>query len=166
MGCHTWFYKPLEKVIEYDIIREVVMKELKESIDLNQRWVDDPNDPEYLEMVAIYTDWTPEYINHCLSIYKRQYQMVKKGLCREAVVRKYCTYKDYEYIPGKGFFIDADFHDLFRYHVYDSEIRLFSMEETVAFISNVNNNCTITDRTERRLKEFWSKYPNGFIEFG
>lgn len=166
MGCHTWFYKPVQLDIDYETMQKYVLKQFKESIDMNQRWVDDPNDPEYLEMVAVYTEWTPEYINHHLSIYKRQYRMVEKGLCREAVFQRYCTYKDYEYIPGKGFFVDADFHDLFRYHTYDTGIKLFSMEETVAFISDVNNNCTITDRTERWLTEFWNKYPGGFIEFG
>ncbi len=165
MGCHTWFYKRIDHNPEYAHVQSYVAAKIKESVDLNQKWVDDPQDPEYLEMSLIYTEWTPEYIKHCLELYSRQLRMVEKGLCKEAVFYKYCSYKDYTYVPGKGFYIEADYHDLFRHYSFN-DTKLFSMEETVAFITDHKNACTFEDYTERKLIEFWNKHPDGMIDFG
>lgn len=62
--------------------------------------------------------------------------------------------------------LDCGVHDLFRYRVYDSEIVLKSLEETLEFIADKDNNCEVFDYTIKKLEEFWEKYPNGRIEFG
>jgi hypothetical protein len=62
--------------------------------------------------------------------------------------------------------IDCGTHDLFRYRVYDSEIVLKSFDETMDFIKDEKNNCEVFEDTNKYLKDFWDKYPDGRIEFG
>lgn len=53
------------------------------------------------------------------------------------------------------------YHDLFRVHNYPND-RLFSLEETIAFIKKNDVKEVMWDD----LKEFWSVYPDGMIMFG
>lgn len=71
------------------------------------------------------------------------------------------------WIDGKGLYISSDElpHDLFRKYGYP-EIRLFSLEETLSYIHDKDNECFIYDYTEESLKKFWEEYPDGMIEFG
>ena len=71
-----------------------------------------------------------------------------------------------EYIEGKGLYIDdTGFHDVFRKYGYPDD-KLFSLDETLSYINNPENNCEIYENTIERLKEFWNKYPDGMIMFG
>jgi len=92
--------------------------------------------------------------------------MVENNFCQIAVWNhqndKYLT----EYIEGKGLYIeDTGFHDVFRKYGYP-ENKLFSLKETLEYINNPENNCTIYENTIERLEDFWINYPDGFIEFG
>ena len=58
--------------------------------------------------------------------------------------------------------LTCEFHDVFREIGYPENI-LNSLEETLKYIKD--NNCIKFEFTDDRLKQFWSKYPNGKIEF-
>lgn len=70
------------------------------------------------------------------------------------------------YVEEKGWYRETgDFHDVFRKYGYPED-RLFSLEETLNYISDTKNECVVYDYTENKLKEFWEKYPNAMIQFG
>ena len=54
---------------------------------------------------------------------------------------------------------------MFRKYGYPQD-KLFSLEETLAYINNPENECVINDNTFKWLEEFWAKYPDGMIDFG
>lgn len=61
---------------------------------------------------------------------------------------------------GNNIIVDY-WHDLFRIGNYPED-RLYSMEETKAFIEKNN----IKDVDWEQLEEFWRLCPNGMIQFG
>jgi hypothetical protein len=69
-------------------------------------------------------------------------------------------YRNKEYLNKQ---LDCEFHDLFRAG-YDEDKVLTSLEETLSYIKE--NNCKTFEYTEKGLKEFFNKYPDGVIEFG
>jgi hypothetical protein len=56
-------------------------------------------------------------------------------------------------------------HDLFRKYGYP-ETKLFSLQETLDYINDPNNECQTFEYTESGLRKFWRYYPNGMISFG
>ena len=63
MGCHTWAYKRIESPA-FEEMKEFVLKVYKDSIEGLQKWIDNPQDEEYLDMFKSYRDWTIEYIKY------------------------------------------------------------------------------------------------------
>ena len=96
----------------------------------------------------------------------RKIRMVENNLCKEAIWNHQDDTELTEYVKEKGLFIeDTEFHDVFRKYDYPDD-KLFSFEETMLYINNPENECVTYDWTEKRLREFWCKYPEGMIEFG
>ena len=91
--------------------------------------------------------------------------MVENNFCQRAVWNHQNDNELTEYIEGKGFYVETGFHDMFRKYGYPDD-RLFSLEETLNYINNYENKCIVYENTIDLLKDFWSKYPDGFIEFG
>jgi hypothetical protein len=61
--------------------------------------------------------------------------------------------------------LTCEFHDVFRTSDYDGA-ELYSLKETIDYISDEKNGCLIMENTVELLNEFWDKYPEGVIEFG
>ena len=91
--------------------------------------------------------------------------MVENNFCQRAVWNHQNDNELTEYIEGKGFYVETGFHDMFRKYGYPED-RLFSLQETLDYINNPENNCTVYEESIKRLEEFWSKYPDGMIDFG
>ena len=75
-----------------------------------------------------------------------------------------CEYSDEKFGDDRYTDIDTP-HDLFRIGSYPGD-KLLSLEQTLAFIDRYKDSMTFSENWEQRLKEFWSKNPNGVIEFG
>jgi len=158
MGCHTWFYRKIERTQEE--AKQSCLRGLRKSEKLNLNILANRN---YNGLD--WSDWTEsELIKHD-SYLKRQIKMVKNNFCQRAVWNHQNDGNLTEYIDGKGFYMEIGFHDTFRKYGYPED-RLFSLQETLDYINNPENDCTIYENTIERLKEFWNKYPDGMIEFG
>ena len=165
MGCHTWAYKRIESP-SFEKMKDFVLKIYKDSSDNLQKWIDNPQDEEYLDMFKHYKEWTIDYIKYWQETDKRRIRLIENGFCKQAIVNKYCSYSDglIECYNG-NFYKEIGFHDMFRKYGYPDD-KLFSLKETLDYINNPLNKCIINDKTFEWLDEFWNKYPDGMIEFG
>lgn len=167
MGCHTWFYKKVD--ISYEDAKSSLIKRYSANINLCQKWIDNPTDPEYLEMVEIYKDWTIDNLIRETEITKRQLRLVEGGYCKAAVMRKYRYGLTgvYSYVKDIGMFKSIDeFHNIFRMPNYPED-QLFSLNETLKFVEIHKNEITYYHQNwERELINYWNKYPDGMITFG
>jgi hypothetical protein len=165
MGCHTWCHEKVERSIE-EARRIYIEKQVKQI----ERWEEIVNNPQDECRVAY--EWSQEIVDFSLAVYKRQLQMVEKGLCNIAVFNHQPD-KGAKYISGKGFYRWAsDFRgNPFRIGGYP-ENQLFSYQETLDFIKKYEEKYnTIVELHEGEngltfLKEFWDAHPDGMIEFG
>ena len=167
MGCHTWFYKKV-KGPDTDKMYQTVVKRVQKEIEFLKRLIDDRESID-ADLLEAYPEWTPEFANQNIPIWQG---ILDQALDRTLQFEKLCEYYEIwspglkHYVEGKGWFDEVDgFHDEFRKYGYPDD-RLYSLEETLAYIENPENNCTVYETTKRRLKEFWEKYPEGMIEFG
>ena len=153
MGCHTWFYKKVERTQEE--AKQSCLKKLEE---LKQLYLTTTQ-----EELDIY-NYTQEDLQQQLAIINRQIRMVEKNLCQKAVWR-HQEESICHYIPEKGFFIlDENTHDVFRCFHYPN-IKLFSYKDTIDFINNPANKCQLFDNTYADLEIYWKENPNGLISF-
>ena len=75
-----------------------------------------------------------------------------------------CDYSDEMF--GEDRYTDIDTpHDLFRIGGYPDD-KLLSLQQTMEFIERNKERISFSENWEERLKEFWSKNPDGVIEFG
>jgi len=75
-----------------------------------------------------------------------------------------CNYSDEKFGEDKYTDIDTP-HNLFRIDGYPDDT-LLSLEQTMEFIEHNKERMSFIENWETRLKEFWSKNPDGLIEFG
>lgn len=159
MGCHTWFYRKIERTQEE--AKQSCIEYLKYARNLAWKIHRKPNG--YFGI-----DWnsTKEEQLRYVRLLNRQIRMVSNNLCQKAVWNKQNDEDLVEYFEGKGLYIeDTGFHDLFRKYDYPDDV-LFSIKDTLDYIKNKENDCTVYENTIERLNEFWSKYPDGAILFG
>lgn len=159
MGCHTWFYRKIERTQEE--AKQNCLQYLKHSRNLGWKIYKNPNGYAGI-------DWqvSKEEQLRYIHLLNRQIRMVSNNLCQKAVWNKQNDKDLVEYFEGKGLYIeDTGFHDVFRKYGYPED-QLLSLEETLNYINNPLNECVIDDKTLDRLNEFWVKYPDGMIEFG
>lgn len=157
MGCHTWFYK------------KVNGPTLQEAVDkLTQEY---EGEIEFLENYKG-TDFTPEEIKRSKEYFINEMSQIESGCLLDSQIFEKYTSSDLSfeilvYAENKGFYLSSDElpHDLFRKYGYP-ETRLFSLEETLSYIHDKDNECFVYDYTEESLKKFWKEYPDGMIEFG
>lgn len=167
MGCHTWFYK------KFEINESKVLDDLKNCINTEVQFFYDVihDKPKVQEWLDKYYDIPYEEAYKNLHYYEDLKHKIDNNLL--STVELYNTYSELgiqndivEYVEDKGWFIDVDeYHDLFRKGGYP-EIKLFSLQETLDYINNPDNFCTIYEYTLQGLNEFWNKYPDGMITFG
>lgn len=90
-------------------------------------------------------------------------RMVENDLCQRAV----WNWQKDPYLTlfyNKTFYANIkDYNNCFR-HEKPTNMKLHSLQETIDFISK--NKCLVDDNTENKIIEFWSKHPNGIIDFG
>ena len=159
MGCHTWFYRKIERT----------QKEAKQSC-LKKLIYDEKLNINILENRSFngidWSNYTEEELIKFDTILKRKIRMVKNNLCQKTVWNNQNDKELTVYVEGKGLFIeDTGFHDVFRKYGYPDD-KLFSLKESLDYINNTNNDCVIYEDTVQRLTEFWNKFKNGMIEFG
>ncbi len=158
MGCHTWFYRKIERTQEQ--AKESCLKQLKYQRNLSWKIYKNPNYRGF--------DWELDKKSQLemIKVLNRKIRMVSNNYCQMAVWNNQGDEDLTVYIQGKGLFIeDTGFHDEFRKYGYP-ENKLFSYKETIDYIETPDNECSVYENTLERLKEFWDLYPDGMIEFG
>lgn len=175
MGCHTWFYKRVNRPIEE--ARKFAIEEIEKDRKAWQEIVD--NDYKGFNCDD-WRQWEKDgpgegHIENWLKVLERQKRMIEKGLCNVAVYNRQPEIS--RFING-DFFVEEGTHDLFRIGGYPDDM-LFSLEETLKYLEDkgdeIRYNSTKFDKTPReeakaeaieRLKVFWDRNPDGMIKFG
>jgi hypothetical protein len=170
MGCHTWCAIKVERSIEE--ARAIW-------IEKRRAWIEDWE--EYLlkksngEKLEIFDEYSIETFVHLLEVFQRQLRMVEKGLCNVAVMNDQPEHSYYK--EGHGFFVNSDFHDVFRVYGYPNDW-LYSKEETLAYIEKWEKDHPEDEplkfwkftegpyKGRTGLDVFWELHPNGSIHFG
>jgi hypothetical protein len=181
MGCHTWFYKKIETP-KFEQIRETVKDRCQREIQFLEKLISHREEIDS-ELLEAYPEWTPEWATSLLPLWKMIYEFANGSDIDLSIFPEYFFEEDVEkenllenlyaswtpglteYVKGKGWYQEAEYHDLFRKGGYPDD-RLYSLEETLAYINNLENKCSVVDWTVPKLEEFWSKYPDGMITFG
>lgn len=167
MGCHTWFYKKTETPTDESIkeyLLEYCAAELKYLDALvNDRESIDPH------MLDAYPEWTPEWAKERIIEWSDLQASIQNDSLEKAKLYELYLgwYNDLiAYDEKHGWFEPVDeYHDLFRVGGYPED-HLCSLEETLEYINNPENQCRVYDYTNESLAAFWNKYPDGLIEFG
>lgn len=195
MGCHTWFYRKIERTQEE--ANESCIKGLKKSRRLSWKIFKNPTGYRGINWEEN-CDSNKENCLKSISILNRKIKAIYNGYYKKAVWNHQSDKDLTVYIKGKGLYIEnTEFHDLFRRGGYPED-RLFSYEETIKYLEDndsiitygyfqrshqdipcINGLCNgekptwfEVDReigkTEslELIKEFWNKYPDGMIQFG
>lgn len=160
MGSHTWFYNKNNRTLEE--AKDLYVKNLEKDTEFIKNILKDDNYggydwKEYYEEMNI--DNYEDFLNDQLKSNRNKINNIN-DLSEEQIYKSQTETSIY--VNGKFYTMVEDFHDLFRTNYNNT--KLFSLEETLKFIKE--NNCSVYDYTEKRLKEFWNKYPNGVIDFG
>ena len=166
MGCHTWFYKKIKGPTKQEAA-VYVEAQLKKEIEFYDRLINDRGSFDE-ELLETYHEWTPEYGESRKSDMNVLISKIQSGFFTEDwIFEMYLASKMSvsRYVPKRGWFISSDElpHDLFRIHNYPEDT-LHSLSETLAFIKE--HGCTTYEWTDKKLKEFWVKHPDGMIDFG
>jgi hypothetical protein len=183
MGCHTWFYKKIETPSE-DEIRSTVKDRCEREIQFLEKLIHRRSEIDE-DLLEAYPEWTPDYAKEIKPHWERIIAFANGGSIDLSEFPEYFFEEDYDkenllsqfyaawqpkltvYIPERGFYEEVEFHDVFRKYGYPEDL-LFSLEETLTYINNPKNKCSIHDKewTLKTLYEFWKKYPDGMIQFG
>jgi hypothetical protein len=75
-----------------------------------------------------------------------------------------CEYSVEQYGDDRYTDIDTP-HNLFRIRNYPND-KLLSLEQTMEFIEKHKERISFSEDWEEELIKFWSKHPDGVIEFG
>jgi len=181
MGCHTWFYKKAESPSN-DEMRSVIKDRCEKEIDFLNRLIHHRNEINQ-DLLEAYPEWTSEwaadlipkwekllsFANGCdIDLSEFPAYFFEDDYSKDVLIEElYASWTGQVYVSGRGFFKEADYHDVFRKYGYPDD-RLFSLEETLAYIDDPEKACSVHDRewTLITLNEFWEKYPDGMICFG
>lgn len=166
MGCHTWFYKKIENISD-DNVRKTVIKGIQSELDFLDKLINDRNSLDK-KLLESYPEWTPGYAKENITHWNKVMDSVKNNtIDKEELYDYYCDWDSdlIDFVEGRGWYKQTEYHDIFRKYGYPED-KLFSLEETLSYINNTENNCDVYDYTNEKLKEFWNKYPDGMIYFG
>ena len=183
MGCHTWFYKLLEKQPTKEEKIHSFIKHSSEFCDKckealknggfiynnKKDWYPFDSEEEVSEHINMlnwmienapkYEEFKSNYDsidwNSDIPLTKEQqlYIDVENYTLDNAMVISHA---------GKYYENLSNYTDVFRYHEYGKI--LTSKEETYELLES--NNCWKDDKTYEYVNEFWEKYPDGIIELG
>lgn len=177
MGQHTWFAKRVER--DFETAQSYVIQSLERSVELTTEMFNNPNHD-----IRVAYEKTDNDLLRQIAIFERQLKMVKKGLCKVAIMNRQPEHSRYN---SRGFFIFDDNlpHDIFRiwcnpsfgfpYNMY-CPVELFSKQETYDFLEEQKRNekegrehwivPSLDSEQFDRLDEFWNNHPDGMISFG
>ena len=166
MGCHTWFHRKVD-TLKPEEVKQSIVEYLEDAFMLYDALLNNPDslDPELLDLCSPYTK---EEIELEKAEHVHVMERIESGEMSESELNN-CFHQfvdsKFEFIENKGWFYrDSDLpHDLFRNYNY-LEIKLFSLKETLKFISE--NPCEVYDDTNEKLEIFWKEHPDGMIDFG
>jgi len=162
MGCHTWFYKKIDRSVEE--ARKIAINTLYKYIKLCENIIADKNynDRDWNDFDK-HGNTNDDVRKQEILISERKIRIIEKGLCNVAV---YNMEQESNVLIEDNFYIESDFHDIFRKSGYP-DITLYSLDETLSYIEDPNNNCYYEGEPAiKALKEFWSEHPDGIIQFG
>lgn len=176
MGCHTWFYKKINpQPTREDKIHQCVERLNKACIRLENALLNDGFGWKKIDKWYPYS--SREKVAECLHEYKWMLDNVNhyEDYCNEdnPLTKEYKLYEkveDWEVSDDEFtmsingiYYCEIDkYHDLFRYNKYDTCVT--SEDEMWKLIED--NHIDISDDVKEKLKEFWSLYPDGVIDFG
>lgn len=181
MGCHTWFFKKIESPTS-EVIVKFVKERVSEELDFLNRLINDRESID-VDLLEIYPEWDIEYAKKNIPIWEAIYDFANGVKIDFSIFPEYffpdvpedelleSLYSSFmpgiiTFIKGRGWYSECDdYHDVFRKYGYPENM-IFSLEETLEYIKDPKNECVVYDYTERRIREFWEKYPNGMINFG
>jgi hypothetical protein len=144
VGCHTWFYR---RTTARDIITSDYVKELKE-------YLEEGEELPFVSELFLYPDFNLFYSPHFRLIpRKRNPKWRHRPWLISFNYLTHCLY--YEQVH--------DFHDTFRIKNYPDK-KIHNFRQLRRFLGK--RYYSLTQAQIDRVKEFWSKYPNGMIEFG
>lgn len=169
MGCHTWFYKKIEGPTNEEV-KTKLLERIDKEIDFLERLVVNRSSIDE-DLLEAYPEWTPEYAQQQFPYWEELRSKIING---EMGISELCDlYSEMsfdeitEYVEGRGWFVSSRElpHDVFRKHGYPED-RLFSLEESLAYINNPENKCVVYEETVEDLEKFWKEHPEGMINFG
>ena len=169
MGCHTYFYIPAnidynefmykfnsvlnECIKTKNLLKQTKLVSIGKSNKKYTKLLDIKEEGEYS------LEFEKEY-KRKLALFFRLKRIIKKGLCKKAVLNRlgYCFYNNTIYEL-------CEFCDLFRVTGYP-DITLTSYEETINFIDSYGLDLNKKhDVDYNKLKQFFIDYPTGIINF-
>lgn len=156
MGCHTWFFKKENLTLEE--CKKVVIKNLNSGLEYASDCLLEKNH-KILFIEQEIKDWI-KYNNRLL-------EWISKDWLQESCYRLLTNINFYDK-KTKNYYVTNESlpHDIFRIGDYPED-KLFSLEETFIFIENNKEKIHRYNKNwQKRLEEFWEKYPDGMIEFG
>jgi len=165
MGNHTWFYRKNNLTLEE--CKKKVIGMLENYIKFNFNDTDNISESEQEESA------------NSVKNASRILSWIKMGKIKESCYRLLDSVGYYDEKTKIYYVSDVDLpYDVFRFN-NKSDLKLFSLEETLDFLekndSNIRYGKTIFDKTDREtlkkkaiedLKKFWENNPDGMIDFG
>lgn len=183
MGCHTWFYIP----IEFEITEKEVLDQYRKTAEwsytlavkeLKLRGVNFVYDTEVYDELAIsnkhverlrytWTDSSIDDIKEHMKVHLDSYYSLDTP---EGIQDAYNSYEFDDgiirYYNGKFYEHTKDSpYDLFRVGNYP-EIVLTSYVDAIEYIKSLDDKVIVYDFTYEKLQEFFNTYPEGIIDFG
>ena len=161
MGCHTWFYKPLD--INQGL-KDTMLKALDKFVKHMNNTGFYNRDPS--ERYGWENYWTrfvdnPTGFNAEMKQIRKQ---ILQGDINEYILEWFYPKLTTEY-GGKLYEVVDGFHDIFRVYDYPDDV-LTSYKETVEYLKKKGYEVCMHYDTLDNLRKFWKKYPNGIIKFG
>lgn len=171
MGCHTWFYKKMEKQPSYQECKDMLTELLNEEIQDCQNYIDGKEDDE--DMLRLWEQYDPQKVlKECQESLNRVNNDDKEFVFEEATHVMYLRNVEAGVvIYHKGnFYISARNlpHNIFRTWGYPEDV-LESYEDFENFIATHGYRLVRYDtleETKQAMKKFWEEYPDGIVDFG
>lgn len=168
MGCHTWFFKPVD--IDYEQAKQLAINYLTTQLE------------EWTVENILYTadsdgevnpyNWTEDEVIKQRAFYTRWLKRIKSDLplWKGAVWHFLRMQEDGigRYYKGK-YYINTECHDYFRVGWDLANTKLTSLQETLDFLEKNKNliyDYYPPDSWLDKVTKFWQLYPDGLIEFG
>ena len=168
MGCHTWFYYPIERTQEE--ARRLALIELDRTLKQNEMYILEGfklrngkiKKPTSQEELDIYIS-LGKYYKRWIRRLESNHPLWKSAAWLFNPKEESCSM----YVNGKYYLQLSDYNDCFRVPSDLSGEKLFSLESTVKFFDAHKERIQCyRDIWLEEVTEFFRLHPNGFIAFG